>query len=108
MSSKVPYDLHPIEEERRDFRGAYNLQDDFNYIDKPCSSSAPEKIPETLDPGLLWFYFSIWLLIKFSQVYFPIVCYYVVNKFLIILTIFINNSIFILIIFVKNSNREQC
>lgn len=59
MSSKVPYDLHPIEEERRDFRGVYYLQDDFNYLNKPCSSSVPDKIPETLDPGLLQFYYFI-------------------------------------------------
>lgn len=53
MSSKVPYDLDPIAEERRDFSGAYYLHRDFNYIDQPSSSSAPDKIAETLDPGSL-------------------------------------------------------
>lgn len=59
MSSKVPYDLDPIEEERRDFSGAYYLQRDLNYIDQPSSSSAPDKIAETLDPGSLWVYYFI-------------------------------------------------
>lgn len=49
MSSRVP--LSPIDEERRNFLATQYFQDEFNYIDKPSCSSAPDRIPDNLDPG---------------------------------------------------------
>lgn len=50
MSSKVPFDLQPIEEEKRDFVSYYALQGDISYDEKPHCSYVPDRIPENVDP----------------------------------------------------------
>lgn len=52
MSSKVPFDLQPIQEERRDFASTSYHPGDYNYIENnPSFSAAPPDVPENLDIG---------------------------------------------------------
>lgn len=50
MSSKVPLELHPIKEERRDFGECSYAPEDYSYIDKDTNTSVPiEIIQDNLD-----------------------------------------------------------
>lgn len=51
MSSKVPLELHPIEEERRDYGGASYIEGDFSYIGGDSTSYPTSKISESIDSG---------------------------------------------------------